>query len=74
MFYQPWLSVILGYHMTSPRFKLKEYLSILLSLYSYEALQHLKTFIYTNFRFESVLRFAIPRGRLDFQALELRDI
>ena len=34
-------------------------LSILLSFYFYEVLQHLKTFIYTNFRFQRVLRFAI---------------
>ena len=33
--------------------------SIFLSFYFYEVLQHLKTFIYTNFRFQRVLRFAI---------------
>ena len=30
-----------------------------LSFYFHEVLQHLKTFIYTNFRFQRVLRFAI---------------
>ena len=34
-------------------------LSILLSFYFHEVLQHLKTFIYTNFRFQGVLCFAI---------------
>ena len=33
-------------------------LSILLSFYFHEVLQHLKTFIYRNFRYERVLRFA----------------
>ena len=33
-------------------------LSILLSFYFHEVLQHLKTFIYTNLRYERVLRFA----------------
>ena len=34
-------------------------LSILLSFYFHEVLQHLKTVFYTNFRFQRVLRFAI---------------
>ena len=34
-------------------------LSILLSFYFHEVLQHLKTFIYTSLRFQRVLRFAI---------------
>ena len=37
-------------------------LSILPSFYFHEVLQQLKTFIYTNFRFERVLRFVIFPG------------
>ena len=35
------------------------FLSFLLSFYFHEVLQHLKTFIYANFRFQRVLLFAI---------------
>ena len=45
---------ILGFHMTSPKFKLL----LLLSFYFHVVLQHLKTFIPTNFSFERVLHFA----------------
>ena len=38
------LSHILGYHMTSPKFKLRNY-QYLLSFYFHEVLQRLKTFI-----------------------------
>ena len=38
------LSHILGYHMTSPKFKLRNY-RYLLSFYFHEVLQPLKTFI-----------------------------
>ena len=37
-------------------------LSLLLLCFFHEVLQHLNTFIYTNFRFERVLRFAIENG------------
>ena len=45
---------ILGFHMTSPKFKLL----LLLSFYFHVVLQHLKTFIQTNFLFKRVLHFA----------------
>ena len=47
------------FHMTPPIAKFTKKLPILLSFYFHEVLQHLKTFIYTNFRFHIVLRFAI---------------
>ena len=51
---------IRGFHITSPKFKLRNYLFFFffLSFYFHEVLQHVKTFIYTNFRFQRVLRFA----------------
>ena len=45
---------ILGFHMTSPKFKLL----LLLSFYFHVVLQHLKTFIQTNFQLKRVLHFA----------------
>ena len=46
--------------MTSPKFKLIESFQFLLSW----LLQHLKTFIYTNYWFQRVLRFAIKDVRI----------
>ena len=48
---------IAGFHMTSPKFKLKE-LSIVLNLYFLEVLDQLTTNIYTNIHFERVLLYA----------------
>ena len=49
---------ILGFHMTSPKFKLRNYRFFWVSEF-HEVFQHLNTFIYTKFWFERVLRFAI---------------
>ena len=49
---------IVGFHMTSLKFKLKN-LSILLRFYFHDALGQLKTNFHTNFRFKRVLGFVI---------------
>ena len=48
---------ILGFHMTSPKFKLRNYRLFWVSEF-HEVLQHLNTFIWTKFWFERVLRLA----------------
>ena len=52
------LREILGFHMTSPRFKLRNYRLFWISEF-HDVLQHLDTFIKTKFWFERVLRFVI---------------
>ena len=47
-----------GFHMTSAKIQAKK-LSIFLSFYFHEVLQRLKPYIYRNFRFQGVFRFAI---------------
>ena len=49
---------IVGFHMTSLKFKLKK-LSILPTFYFHDALEQLKTNFHTNFRFKRVLGFVI---------------
>ena len=49
---------IVGFHMTSLKFKLKK-LSILPKFYFHDALEQLKTNFHTNFRFKRVLGFVI---------------
>ena len=49
---------ILGFHMTSIKFKLKK-LSILPRFYFHDALEQLKTKFHTNFRSKRVLGFVI---------------
>ena len=56
------LSVIVGFHMTSLKFKLKtavKTLSILPRFYFHDALEQLKTNFHTNFRFKRVLGLMI---------------
>ena len=48
---------VLGFHITSPNFKLRELL-ILLIFYFHKLIQQLNTFFHSNFWFERVLRFA----------------
>ena len=50
--------IIVGFHMTSLKFKLKK-LSILAKFYFHDALEQLKTNFHTNFRFKGVLGFVI---------------
>ena len=49
---------IVGFHMTSLKFKLKN-LSILPRFYLHDALEQLKANFHTNFRFKRVLGFVI---------------
>ena len=49
---------IVGFHMTSLKFKLKK-LSILPRFYFHDALEQLKTNFHTNFCFKRVLGFVI---------------
>ena len=49
---------IVGFHMTSLKFKLKN-ISIIPGFYFHDALEQLKTNFHTNFRFERVLGFVI---------------
>ena len=51
-------SLIVGFHMTSPKCKLKR-LSILPRFYFHDALEQLKTNFHTNFRFKRILGFLI---------------
>ena len=49
----------IGFHMTSSKFKLKNYISIWLSVCFHKVLEHLKYRIYSNFHFENALCFVI---------------
>ena len=57
--------VILGFHMTSLEFKLRNY-RFFLSFFFHVILEYLKTFIKTNFRLKGF--FVCDTGRLNFQA------
>ena len=49
---------IVGFHMTSLKFKLQK-LSILLGFYFHDVLEQLKANFHTNFHFKRVLGFVI---------------
>ena len=65
-------ATIRGFHLTSPKFKLRNYRFFWLLL-SW-GITAPKTFIYTNFWFQRVFRFAIEDASRNFQAFVWRGI
>ena len=65
-------ATIRGFHLTSPKFKLRNYRFFWLLL-SW-GITAPKTFIYTNFWFQRVFRFAIEDASRNFQAFAWRGI
>ena len=54
---------IVGFHMTSLKFKLKK-ISILPGFYFHDALEQLKTNFHANFRFKRILGFVIENASI----------